>query len=90
VRRALAATAVVVGLLAACGGQSEQEKLADRLEEDFGLPSERADCVVNQVYERFSDEQIDELREAEDADDLSDDLRTDLYTALAPCASAGS
>jgi uncharacterized tellurite resistance protein B-like protein len=80
----------LLGLLAGCGGQSEQEELSERLEDDFGLPSERADCVVNQVYERFSEEQIDELREAEDADDLSDDLRTDLYTALAPCASAGS
>lgn len=80
--------ALLVGALAlaACGGASEQEQLVDTLQEDFGLSTSQADCVADQLYERFSDEQIDVLREADGRDDLPDDLLTDLRAALTPCA----
>lgn len=91
-RRALAAAAVVVvGLwLAGCGGASEREQLVDDLESDFDMGPEQASCVADQLYERFSDDEIETLREAEGRDDVPEDLLADLRAALTPCASAGS
>ncbi|HEX7134439.1 MAG TPA: hypothetical protein VF228_17835 [Iamia sp.] len=89
-RRALVALALVAGVLAGCGGASEQEQLVDQLESDFDMGAEQAECVADQLYERFSAEEIDALREVDDRDDLTDDQLADLRAALTPCASAGS
>ncbi len=89
-RRALAALAVAAVLLAGCGGDGEREQLVDDLESDFDMSPERASCVADQLYERFSDEEIETLREAGGRDDVPDELLSDLRAALTPCASAGS
>lgn len=89
-RSAVAAVAVVGCLLAGCSGASEKEQLVDDLKADFDMSPERAECVADQVYERFSDDEIDMLRQAESATDLSEDLLEDVRAALTPCASAGS
>lgn len=81
---------VVVALLAGCGGASEQEQLVDDLESEFDMTPARAECVADQLYERFSAEEIDTFREAETQEDLPEDLLDELRAALTPCASAGS
>ena len=82
---------VVLGLLAAgCSDPGEREQLVGTLESEFDLDPAVADCVADQLYERFSDEEVDALREADSRDDLSEDLLTRLRAALTPCASAGS
>lgn len=91
VRRRLLAGAVVLGLLAGCGGASEEEQLVDDLESDFGMDAEQAECVADQLYERFDDDEIEAIREAGgDRSELPADLLDDLRAALTPCASAGS
>jgi hypothetical protein len=89
--RRIAVAAALVAVLVACGGASEKEQLVDDLESDFDMGAERAECVADQLYERFSDEEIDAIREAGgDRDELPEDLLADLRAALTPCASAGS
>jgi hypothetical protein len=90
VRRALVGLAVVAALVAGCGGAGEREQLVDDLESDFDMGPEQAECVADQLYERFSDEEIDTLREAESSEDVPEDLLDQLRAALTPCASAGS
>lgn len=91
-RRALLAGAVVLGLLlAGCAGTDEEDRLVDRLETDFDLDREQAECVADQLYERFSEEDIEAIREAGgDREELPEDLLDQLRAALTPCASAGS
>lgn len=93
-RRALAVVAVVVAvvgvLLAGCGGEDEQDQLVDTLRSDFDMDAEQAECVADQLFERFRDDEIEELREAGSSDDLSEEQLADLRAALTPCASAGS
>lgn len=88
---AVVGTLVVGSGLAGCGGDGDPEAdLADRLEQDFDLPAEQADCVAAQAYDRLTDEELDLLRDREADDDLAPDLRRKLEAAVAPCASAGS
>lgn len=89
-RRALVVVAVVVALVAGCGGASEREQLVDDLESDFDMGPEQAECVADQLYERFTDDEIATLREAGGREDVPEELLDDLRTALTPCASAGS
>lgn len=89
-RRALVGLAVVVALVAGCGGASEREQLVDDLRSDFDMGQEQAECVADQLYERFSAEEIDTLREADSSEDVPEDLLDQLRAALTPCASAGS
>jgi hypothetical protein len=86
VRRVLIAVVAVAGLLLACGGQSEQEALVENLQSDFAMGREQAECVADQLYERFSEDEIETFREAESRDDLPEDLLRRLQTALTPCA----
>ena len=90
VRRGLAGLVVGVALLAGCGGASEREQLVDDLRSDFDMGQEQAECVADQLYERFSAEEIDTLREADSSEDVPEDLLDQLRAALTPCASAGS
>lgn len=90
-RQAVAVGAIVAVLLAGCGGPSEEEQLVDDLESDFAMSRDQAECVADQLYERFSAEEIDAIREAGgDRDELPEDLLDELRAALTPCASAGS
>lgn len=89
-RRALVGLAVVVALVAGCGGASERERLVDDLESDFDMGPEQAECVADQLYERFTADEIDTLREAGGREEVPEDLLDQLRAALTPCASAGS
>lgn len=94
--RGVAAGVLVVGGLGlvglgACGGDdgSDEERLADRLEEEFEVPGAVADCVAREVYARFSEDEIATLSEAGSADDLPEDLLRRVRAVLTPCAGAG-
>lgn len=91
-RRRLLAGAVAAGLLLGCGGgPREEERLADDLVADYDLDRPVAECVADQLYERFTSEEIETFREADgDRDNLPEDLLSQLRTAVVPCASAGS
>ena len=86
--------AVVVGalLLGGCGGDddgdapSSEAELATALEDQQGMSPERAECVAAQAYARLSDDELASLA-GQSADELSDELRSKLRTALTPCAS---
>lgn len=89
-RRALAAVATVgcgaALVLGGCSDPSEEEQLVEALQDDFGLEQEQAECVANQLFERFSDDEIATLREADGRDDLSEEQLAQLRVALTPCA----
>lgn len=85
----LALLAALVGAGAAvpaCGGASEREQLVDELETDFDMGAEQADCVADQLYERFSEDEIATLREADGREDVPEELLDALRAALTPCA----
>lgn len=88
---ALAALLVVPVLVAVvlvgCSDPSEQEQLVDTLRSDFDMDQEEAECVADQLFERFSAEEIDTLREAGGSrDEVPEELLDALRTALTPCA----
>jgi hypothetical protein len=91
--RRLGVVALALALAAggACGSDDDgapgtEEELARVLEDDRGMSPERARCVAAQAYARLSEEERASLA-GTDPEDLSDEQRAELRTALTPCAS---
>jgi hypothetical protein len=83
----LAAPAVLVLGLAACGaGDASRSDVQDELEEG-GLTEAQAECVTDRIFDELDQDEINELYEADEGDDPPDGVEETFTTAATECAS---
>lgn len=83
----IAALAVGAGVvLGACGddGGASRDELVDELVNDADMTQEVAECFIDEL----GVDKANELRDAEESNDISDDLQTEATDAMMTCSTA--